>query len=283
MDDTEKYLRTLMERYTTENVDDPVAFEARIREFLALDDWEMEGYTSPDLQRDKSIKFEWGHNHDFGSFKLEGVLGDRHIEILTTFIDHLGLPKFLTNGDTSPKKVLDIGVWTGGTSLLLVAMGARVWTIEEVKKYSRVTAFLMKQFSILGGFHYATSLYNVGKYFPEYEDTFDYISFPGVLYHLSDPVLALRILFNMLKDGGKLFVESAVLPGHPAPERVKFSGGDQWNWFIPSQSALEKMVECVGFEDIKYIQGTDNRGCLVATRIEHKDMLRAGLSRRDIR
>ena len=50
---------------------------------------------------------------------LQGLMGDRHINILATFIDDFGLPRDLTG-----KSVLDVGVWCGGTSLLLAAMGA---------------------------------------------------------------------------------------------------------------------------------------------------------------
>lgn len=276
MTDTKDFLRGLMGRYTTDNVDDPVAFRARIDEFLALDDYEMEGYSSPDMQRDKSVKFHWGHNHDFGDFKLEGVLGDRHIDLLASFIDDFGLPRDLTG-----KRVLDIGVWCGGTTMLLAEMGAEFVTgFEEVKKYGRCANFLSTSFKKEDEWGViVSSIYNT-----QFRDPFDYVIFPGVLYHLTDPILALRILFNALKDGGTLFLETMIAPvpdTHAGGQNVMvYAGGKGWNWFIPSEQALIKMLNDVGFDWVSTYGKEKGRLYCKAYRIEHKDMLRAGLSNR---
>ena len=289
MSDTKDYLRGLMERYTTEHLDPLLSerdFRMKLSEFIALDDWKMEGYTSPNYQRTKSIAFEWGHNHDFGTFKLEGVLGDRHIDILAEFIDDYGLPR-----DLSGKKVLDVGVWCGGTSLLLAAMGASVEAIEEVSKYAQCTEFLAKSFSA-GIEVMPYSLYLAHVYGGHF-DYFDYIIFPGVLYHLTDPILALRILFNALKDGGELFIETAGELGLPFQDEafLRYGGSKDGtsSWFIPSQEALWRMLRDVGFAtNISQtvtigIVTEDNRMFAVAKRTEWRDMLRAGLSRPNIR
>ena len=117
---TEAHLHDLMKRYTTEHLMGitPEEFKAKIDEFLVLEDPNMEGYKSEEAQRDLSVKFHWGHNHDFGDFKLEGRMGNRHIAVMRMFIDRFGLTM-----DLEGKRVLDIGPWTGGTSLLLAAMG----------------------------------------------------------------------------------------------------------------------------------------------------------------
>lgn len=44
----------------------------------------------------------------------------------------------------------------------------------------------------------------------EPQDRFDVVLFAGVLYHVTDPVLALRIVFNCLRDGGVCVVETAI-------------------------------------------------------------------------
>ena len=277
MTETKDFLRGLMGRYTTDNVDDPIAFRERIDEFLAMDDYEMEGYTSPDKQRDKSVKFEWGHNHDFGAFQIDGTMGDRHIDVLAAFIDDFGLPRDLTN-----KSVLDVGVWCGGTTLLLMAMKCPlVVGIEEVVKYARCANFLMDTFDETSQRWVETkTIYKVytGIHY-------DYIIFPGVLYHLTDPILALRILFNALRDGGTLFLETMIAPvppNHPGGDNVLiYAGGKGWNWFIPSVGALEKMLTDVGFENVE-IKPEGKRAYASAVRVEHKDMLRAGLSNRHI-
>lgn len=289
MSDTKEFLQDLMKRYTTDNVADPAAFKAKIDEFLAMDNWEMEGYTEEekDVQRQKSIKFEWGHNHDFGSFKIDGLMGDRHINILASFIDDFGLPRDLTG-----KSVLDVGVWCGGTSLLLAAMGAEVRCIEEVVKYANCARFLFQEFDLGAAVFYSgeldrpLSLYDfIGM------DGYDYIIFPGVLYHLSDPILALRILFNALKDGGQIFVETAVCEfSNPDNRRLNFAKGESNNIFIPSYPAVATMMEYVGFVlppqygDLPHqgivIDDEKNRGFFTGYRKEWRPMLQAGLSRR---
>jgi len=45
----------------------------------------------------------------------------------------------------------------------------------------------------------------------EFQDAFDFVLFAGVLYHVTDPILALRITFNCLKDGGKCLLETYAL------------------------------------------------------------------------
>jgi hypothetical protein len=79
---------------------------------------------------------------------------------------------------------------------------------------------------------------------------------------LSDPLLALRILFNSLKPGGFILVESAginraepicrfdgsLIHTSGTRERLDRSG---WNWFLPSPSALQRMMREAGFDEIQ--------------------------------
>ena len=47
----------------------------------------------------------------------------------------------------------------------------------------------------------------------------------GVIYHVTDPVLSLRILFNALKDGGRIFVETmGVVAGANSPPLAAVEG-----------------------------------------------------------
>src|SRR5207245_11440784 len=103
-----------------------------------------EGYADPARQRDLSVQFEWGHHHDFGTFSMAGLMQDRHIHVLAAFMTLFGIP----GRDLTGKSVLDVGCWTGGTSLLLAAMGARVVAIEEVAKYAECTGYLRDAFGV---------------------------------------------------------------------------------------------------------------------------------------
>lgn len=281
----------IMERYTTKHLVgiSPENFEGNVREFTKQNDAGVEGYEDASRQRDLSVKFVWGHNHDFGSFDISGLMRTRHIEIIESFIAAGDLPRDLTG-----KRVLDVGCWTGGTSLLLVGLGAEVVAIEEVQKYARVVRFLAASFGIQDQLSVRSmSLYDIAFDQDEEEllESFDFVLFSGVLYHVTDPILALRLLFTTLKDSGTILVETQF----DSDERQiwRYAGPSQsfgkegarvgWNWFTPSRTALSRVLEDVGFSDVKITPWRNDRIFATARRSEHVDMLRAGLSNRRVR
>lgn len=262
-------------------------FSQYIQSCIGKIDAQSEGYSDDELerQRDLSIKFHWGHNHDFGEFKLEGRMGDRHIRLLANFIALF--PVSLQ--DFENKDVFDIGCWTGGTTLLLASLGCNVFAIEEVKKYADMSSFLAKSFGIEGQVTVKSmSIYDCNS--EEFYDRFDVVYFPGVIYHLSDPLLALRILFNSLRSGGLVLIESAgIYREEPfcrfdgsriydsgARERLNRSG---WNWFIPSLSALYRMMREAGFDEVctRWHDET-NRVYGYGKKVSQVGMCKAGLS-----
>jgi SAM-dependent methyltransferase len=282
---TYKYLLELM--LTTYNVDnlvgvDRAEFKGAIDAFLALEDASMEGYQGPDNQRDKSIRFYWPYDHDFGDFKVGPGTGRyRHVDLLSTFIDRFGaIPRDLTG-----KKVLDIGCYLGGPSLLLSAMGAEVVAIEEVKKYVDCLSYVRDSFGLESLQIRNLSLYDLTA--DEFQDAFDIVLFAGVLYHLSDPVLGMRITFDALKPGGTCLLETGAMR---SSERVCEYGGKYQrtkgkgaNWFFPSPLVVTEMMDEVGYTDVRpFVQFLPHRQrdrvLAVATKTEQVDMLRAGLS-----
>lgn len=201
-------LRSRFKVYQTPNLRTITAqeFAQYIHAKIGEIDAQSEGYLNHELdrQRDLSIKFHWGHNHDFGDFRLKGSMGDRHINLLANFVALFPV----SVEDLGGKEVFDIGCWTGGTTLLLAQLGCKVFAIEEVKKYAEMSSFLAKSFGIEDQVTIESmSIYNCNS--AEFYDRFDMVYFPGVVYHLSDPVLALRTLFNSLKIGGVILIESA--------------------------------------------------------------------------
>ena len=281
-------LQGLMTRYQTKDLVnvDRKAFRGKIDAFLALRDAAMEGFADAERQRELSVQFHWGHDHDFGDFALQGRMADRHVYLLAAFRDRFGaLPRSLEG-----RRVLDVGCWTGGTSLLLCALGAQVVAIEEVKKYSDCLAYLKHAFNLEKLEVRNLSLYECAT--ADFQDAFDFVLFAGVLYHISDPVLALRISFNALKDGGTCLLETMaarsrqrILEYWGPSARVTtpkgaVSGG--WNWYVPSSRALAQMLADVGYEDIA-VQRRGDRAYAVARRRQHKDIMRGGLSVRNTR
>ncbi len=285
-----KYLESLMKNYQIQGLVNvsPKNFQMEIKKYLEIVDYKFEGYLSPDMQRDLSIKFHWGHNHDFGDFKFQGRMGNRHINLLSVFIDEFkDLPKVLRDNI----KILDIGTWTGGTSLLLHAMGAKVVAIEEVKKYVECLKYLKKVFNLYRLEPQNRSLYDCTS--PEFQDSFDFVLFAGVLYHVSDPIMALRITFNCLKDGGVCLLETASIDSRKSilsyKGPAKISSGKKenlnrsgWSWFFPSPTTISQMMYDVGYRDIKF-KKIFGRTFAIGKRYKHVDIMRSGLSIRDIR
>jgi SAM-dependent methyltransferase len=293
----EALARVLQEKFSVYQLDnlkkiDPEEFCRQIRSRLDVADAHGEGYADGELdrQRDLSIKFCWGHSHDFGGLRLEGRMGDRHIRLLANFATMFSVPLETFAG----KDVLDVGCWTGGTSLLLAALGCRVHAIEEVKKYAETTAFLARSFGIDDRVAVEPiSLYDCNS--PAYYDRFDIAYFPGVIYHLSDPLVGLRILFNSLRIGGVILIESAGID-HEQPycrfdgSLVHLSGTREelnrggWNWFLPSPSALDRMLREAGFEKVETLWHTATRRVFgYAQKRSQSGICKAGLSTPNIR
>lgn len=285
----EKELRQYFSFYKTENLSGitPQEFRSHIESKLQMIDAESEGYNESDIdrQRDLSIKFHWGHTHDFGDFHLPGAMSDRHIELLANFCSLFPI----SLRDFHEKDVFDIGCWTGGTTLLLAALGSRVFAIEEVNKYAQISSFLAKSFGIEENVEVVSlSVYSCND--KKFHERFDIIYFPGVLYHLSDPLIALRILYNSCRLGGTILVESACI-NHEEPfclfegSYIYGSGKEEtlnrsgWNWFLPSPSALHRMLKEAGFDEIqaRYHTGT-GRAYAYARKTSQIGICKAGLS-----
>jgi hypothetical protein len=122
----------------------------------------------------------------------------------------------------------------------------------------------------------------------------DFVLFAGVVYHVTDPILALRITFDCLKDVGKCLLETYSLESKdsvvecqgsglvgPGSEEELNRGG--WNWFVPSPAALRRMMCDVGYQEVTVGEVIAARAFAVGTRSRHVDMMRGGLSIRATR
>ena len=225
---------------------DPAEFERIIRAYISNEIVIEEACPQEVLQKITMSSFMWGHDHDFGGFKLSGRMGTRHIWMLSRFFDHFGLDRPSLAG----KELLDVGCWTGGVSLVLERLGARVCAIDEIRKYVHALNFMIGSFGIMNLSAHHMSLYQIHQHFGR--DRFDIVFCLGVIYHVTDPFVGLRRLYHALKPGGLLCVESmSIASSDPLCEY--WGPGDRrgtlsWNWVVPSPKALALMLEDAGFE-----------------------------------
>ena len=169
--------------------------------------------------------------------------------------------------------------------------GAEVHAIEEVVKYAECARRIADYFEVDRLEVESRSLYSLDE--EKYQDAFDTVLYSGVLYHVTDPVVSLRLLYNTLRDGGRILVETAI--SHLDGSVCEYQGAGHtfrkdrgeaprggWNWFFPTTEALAAMMADVGFE-VQSMTVHGGRALAVGVRGEHQDMLRAGLARPDLR
>ena len=184
--------------------------------------------------------FVWGHDHDFGfGLKRPGFMSTRHIEIPSEAMALGFLPACLKN-----KKVLDIGTHTGGDLLVLAGLGAKCTALEEEPRTFDAANTLIKGLKV-GAKILRKSAFEDNS---DWQRTFDYIYCSGVLYHVTDPVLLLRILFSYLKVSGELLIETKAMPGQNA--LCSYSGGVEKgsNWYAPDELTIGRWFIDAGFQ-----------------------------------
>lgn len=280
------YLHDLMKHYQVKDLVnvDADSFVRTLQELHTPCEATTKSTGDDQTQHPMAARFHWGHRHNFGEFSMPGRMGNHHIAVVATFIDALPALSPSLHG----KRVLDIGCWTGGTSLLLAAMGAQVVAIEEIKMYAHCAEFLRHAFDVRNLSVKHKSLYDCIE--DEMQDSFDLVLFAGVLHHLSDPKLALRIVFNSLRDGGVCLLETLsfdhdkrILARRAEDAAGNCDGPWGWNWLLFTAPTLTQVLRDVGYEITHPCRIIDGRTYVVAQRKQHVPMRRSGLSVSNIR
>lgn len=88
-----------------------------------------------------------------------------------------------------------------------------------------------------------------------FKHLFDTVFCMGIIYHHHDPVQILKYLYQALRPGGLLVLESIVIPGEedlclfPADRYAKMRNV----WFVPTVSAMRNMLLRTKFTDIETV------------------------------
>ncbi|WP_457594384.1 tRNA 5-methoxyuridine(34)/uridine 5-oxyacetic acid(34) synthase CmoB [Hydrogenimonas sp.] len=94
------------------------------------------------------------------------------------------------------------------------------------------------------------------EHMPGYADMFDTVLCLGVLYHRSDPIVALKSLKRSLKRGGELILDTFMIEGDepiclvPESTYSKISNVH----FVPTVAALENWCKKAGFERFEVLE-----------------------------
>ena len=165
----------------------------------------------------------------------------------------------------------------------------------QLKPYAECLAYLCHAFDLDDIDVRAISLYDCQA--PEFQDAFDVVLLAGVLHHLSDPKLALRILFNCLNDTGRCLIETvAITPETLIAEGQRLVAGGTvdgrddliWNRLLFLPENLTNMMASIGYDVIEpgraiRFKTPHERLFVVGQRNAHVDLRRNGLSVRGIR
>jgi tRNA (mo5U34)-methyltransferase len=92
---------------------------------------------------------------------------------------------------------------------------------------------------------------------PEY--LADVVMFPGVLYHLKNPLAALEAIYTIMAPDGLLILETHIdLVSLERPAMAlyeKGAGGDETNYTGPNRAAVELLLKWAGFRDLQFQGG----------------------------
>jgi tRNA (mo5U34)-methyltransferase len=191
----------------------------------------------------------------------------------------------LFGGTFEGRTVLDVGCNSGGHSVAAVRSGAkRALGIDVVDRYIEQANFVKRALDEDALEFRVMAIEDVEQ---DTVGSFDVVLCFGVLFHLENPVLALRKLAAVTEHA--MVIDTNLAPGKPPNWRMRIVGPPNpenpstslWRapdgavQFMPTESALVRLLEFLGFQKIdrlpphpeqarRYHKGT--RATFIATR-----------------
>jgi tRNA (mo5U34)-methyltransferase len=202
----------------------------------------------------------WWHSIDFG----DGVWSDgekaNFLPVEKRMISEVEKWRFPKNYFKG-KRVLDIGSWDGYYAFLAEERGASEVVALDLWSEKISLGFDKKTKE---GFDIAKSIknsnvididMNIYDATEEVLGKFDVVLFAGVLYHLQDPMRALRAIWNIMNESSSLMVETTTIPnsrGYGDATVAQFlplaeANNDSTNFWNFSKSALKAVLEELNF------------------------------------
>jgi SAM-dependent methyltransferase len=201
-----------------------------------------------------AAQYGWGHTIDFGPLQYEGLLRDNYLKIAGAFDEWNWWPARLDG-----MRVADVGCFTGGLSLLMAHRGAEVvYAVDEIPEHLAQCEFLGRIFGMSAVRPLLQSAFRLRENIPA--GSLDVVVLSGVLYHLSDMLVGLYAMRELLKPGGVLLIQSSGVDDfvHSYANFGRFIAG---RWWQPTGLCLQDMCELMGFKkpDVRFY---DPHNCL---------------------
>jgi tRNA (mo5U34)-methyltransferase len=182
--------------------------------------------------------------------------------------------------DFREKSVLEVGCWDGYWSFEAERLGAaEVLATDDLSQrriVTRTVPFAIECLRSRVQYRDDVSVYELPELL---QRAFDVVIFYGVLYHLRYPALALAKLRRVVKPGGLLLLETAVLPDEPEPV-MRFGyravyATDPSSWNAVSLPCLTDLLRTSYFEvelcEAFLRQGNVGRGYARARAVDRLD------------
>ncbi len=205
-----------------------------------------------------NAQYGWGHTIDFGPFTKEGVLKDNYLTIAGRLMAAGWWPRSLEG-----KRVADIGCHTGALSLLMASQGAaEVIAVDEIPEHVAQCAYLCEVFKVDNVRPLLSSLYQLPQHVGA--ASVDVVILSGVLYHLSDMLVGLLVIRELLKLEGTVLIESNAVADdeHSYANFGRFAMG---MWWQPTTLCIREMCQFMGLDDVEVEVYTAGR-CLARAR-----------------
>lgn len=186
-------------------------------------------------------QYGWGQTVRVGEVTVEGSLGDKWRRVERYLADWRWLPDDLTGAE-----VADIGCFSGALSLRLRDRGAaRVVAVDEVPEHLAQAELLVELLEVDRVETVEASLYDLPDRLGR--ESLDLVLLSGVLYHLSDMLVGLVAVQQLLRPGGTLLLQSNAIENfeHSYANFGRFYAG--W-WWQPTARCIQDMAEFAGFD-----------------------------------
>jgi tRNA (mo5U34)-methyltransferase len=226
----------------------------------------------------------WWHSIDLG----DGIVSPGRkfgggLEPMVQDLDRIALP-----ADLSGRTVLDVGAYDGFYSFAaerrnaarVVALDHFVWLNDLANsRIDFATQYMIEgkvpdgvplpgkrafdtAHEILGS-RVESAVGDFMHYPLEELGTFDVVLYLGIIYHMEDPLRAMRRVFQVTGDLAIIESETMSLTGFEDRPLAEFFPGDELNgdptnWWVPNAPALVALARAAGFAEVELVDHSVN-------------------------